>query len=65
MITYSRDERSAGWIRSSAGGHRGAYRGRGEASGATVAVIAEDAAEDGVFDGTARTSQDFPIAFRR
>jgi len=30
-----------------------------------VAVIAEDAAEDGVFDGTARTSQDFPIAFRR
>ena len=34
-------------------------------SGATVAVIAEDAAEDGVFDGTARTAQDFPIAFRR
>jgi hypothetical protein len=65
MITYSRDERSAGWIRSCAGGHRGAYRGRGEVSGATVAVIAEDAAEDGVFDCTARTSQDFPIAFRR
>ena len=34
-------------------------------SGSTVAVIAEDAAEDGVFDGTARTSQDFPIAFHR
>jgi hypothetical protein len=33
--------------------------------GATVAGIAEDAAGDGVFDGTARTSQDFPIAFRR
>jgi hypothetical protein len=46
-------------------GHRGAYRRRGEVSGATVAVIAEDAAEDGGFDGTARTSQDFPIAFRR
>jgi hypothetical protein len=28
-----------------------------------VAVIAEDAAGDGVFDGTARTSQDCPIAF--
>ena len=34
-------------------------------SGATVAVTAEDAAEDDVFDCTARTSQDFPIAFRR
>jgi hypothetical protein len=34
-------------------------------SGSTVAVIAEDVAEDGVFDCTARTSQDFPIAFRR
>jgi hypothetical protein len=34
-------------------------------SGSTVAVIAEDVAGDGVFDCTARTSQDFPIAFRR
>jgi hypothetical protein len=33
--------------------------------GTTVAVIAEDMAEDGVFDCTVRTSQDFPIAFRR
>ena len=34
-------------------------------SGSTVAVIAEDVAEDGVFDCTARTSQVFPIAFHQ
>jgi hypothetical protein len=57
MITYSRDERSAGWIRSCAGGHRGAYRGRGEVSGATVAVIAEDAAGDGGYMDAGNTNQ--------
>src|SRR3954466_8454786 len=60
MITHSTDERSAGGgsvhVQAAIAVPIGVAA---NVCGATVAGIAEDAAGDGVFDGTARTSQDY------